>query len=51
MLQIANAIALNAQAVSNNLQQMAQTASDTVQEAANEFRTSLEATTQNKPAH
>jgi hypothetical protein len=50
MLQIANAISPNAQAASENLQQIARTALDRVQETANEFRTSLQATTQQKPA-
>ena len=51
VLQIVTAIAPNSQAASDNLQQIARTALDRVQETANEFRTSLQATTQNNPAH
>jgi hypothetical protein len=45
-----NAIVPNAQAASDNLQQIARTALDRVQETANEFRSSLQATTQNTTA-
>nr|AFZ78835.1 apolipophorin-III isoform 2 [Coptotermes formosanus] len=47
---IVNAIVPNAQAASDNLQQIARTALDRVQETANEFRSSLQATTQNTTA-
>jgi hypothetical protein len=50
LLQIVNVTVSNAQAAGNNLQQIAQNALDTAQETAIEFQTSLQATTQNKPA-
>jgi len=51
VLQIVNAIVPNVQAASDNLQQIARTALDRVQETANEFRTGLQEITQDKPAH
>jgi hypothetical protein len=44
-----NAIIPNAQAASQNLKDIARTALDRVQETANEFRSSLQAATQNSP--
>jgi hypothetical protein len=46
-----NAIVTNLQAASDNVQQIARTALDRVQETAKEFRTSLQETTQDNTAH
>jgi hypothetical protein len=51
VLQIVNDVIVpNAQTASDNLQQIARTALDIVEGTANEFWTSLQATTQNNDA-
>jgi hypothetical protein len=51
MLQLVNAITPDTEAAGQNVQQIARTALDRVQETANEFRNSLHSTTQNEHTH
>jgi hypothetical protein len=51
LLQLVNAIAPDAQAAGQNLQNITRTAIERVQQTANEFRTSLQEATQSQPAH
>lgn len=51
LLQLVNAIVPDTQAAGGNLQEIARTALDRVQETANEFRNSVQTATQNQPAN
>ncbi|PNF18884.1 hypothetical protein B7P43_G01376 [Cryptotermes secundus] len=48
---LVDAVGPNARAISQNVQEITRTALDRVRETADEFRTSLQETTQNQPEH